>query len=95
MDGMTGGYIGWENIAHYHVDPIMPTARFIFGLQNFLSTGAEEATAAQRARVAKLDHSLGQLVLSADRIRNSLERKGAETLADAEKPFQAGTTWCA
>jgi hypothetical protein len=90
MDGMTGAYIGWENVAHYQVDPIMPTARFIFGLQNFLSAGAEEATAAQRARVAKM----GQMIAHArsgawyyllTAIRNSFERKRAETLADTEK----------
>jgi hypothetical protein len=62
MDGVTGAYIGWENVARHGIDPLMPTARFLYGLQNYLidSTAAKDAERTG-ARVARIDALLHQV----------------------------------
>jgi hypothetical protein len=91
MDGSTNAYIGWDNVARYQVDPSMPAARFVYGLENWLAgAGANGATDSTRARIAALNALLDRTRSAAlfyllTTIRDQLERKRVEVVTDEEK----------
>jgi len=78
MDGVGSGYFSWDNMVRYHVDPMMPTARLLIGLQNLMvSKELVDRAAATRARIAALGRAAAGtrsalryywLVLSRDRL---------------------------
>jgi hypothetical protein len=88
MDGVTGAYIGWENVTKHGIDPLMPTARYVFGLQNFLvNIAAAHDAEIARERIARIDRlmqrarsAMAYYALMA--VRSGIEQRQAQIFSD-------------